>query len=276
MTDFCHLAPTPHLEDFCANRPAHLLLAHLVEEDEAYRSWYKQERNRNPDATFILDNSAFEMYKRGLPMFPSEKLLELGQEIEADYIVMSDYPGQPSQVTIDSAKKLGPVFKEAGFGTFYCPQSEVGDLDDLVEGFRWGFESELVDYIGFSILAIPNAYGVERKNKLQRFLARWRFINSTAAADFLYFNTEKKIHLLGMVDGPNEIALLDEWLWKIDTWDSSAAVWAGLNQIRFDDSPTGLVDGKFELEVDFSKRFNDLSDIERAHDNIEYIDELVK
>lgn len=270
---FCHISPTPHLDDFCRGRPTHLLLAHLVEEDEKYRDWYKREKERNPGTVYILDCSAFEMFKRGLPMFPSEKLLDLAQEIKADYVVMSDFPGHASIVTIESAIKLAGQFKMAGFGTFYCPQSEIGDLEDLVKGFQWGFESELVDYIGFSILAIPNAYGVERDNKLQRFLARWRFMNTPVIADMLE-NSTKKIHMLGMVDGPNEIVLLKDQIKYIDTWDSSAAVWAGLNGILFDLSPTGLVNGKFEKEVDFNFKINYSKLIEMAQSNVDYIDTL--
>lgn len=82
----------------------------------------------------------------------------------------------------------------------------------------------------------------------------------------------KKIHFLGMVDGPNEI-LLCKGL-KIDTWDSSAAVWAGLNDIEFDTSPTGMVNGKFEDEVDFDYICHNKPLIDKALNNIRYIDTL--
>ena len=58
----------------------------------------------------------------------------------------------------------------------------------------------------------------------------------------------------------------------IDTWDSSAAVWAGLNSISFDDSPTGLINGKFEKHVDFESNFKDTS---IAEANMKVIDNLV-
>ena len=61
----------------------------------------------------------------------------------------------------------------------------------------------------------------------------------------------------------------------IDTWDSSAAVWAGLNGLEFDDSPTGLVDGKFEKEVDFNFKTDDTELIEKAKRNMQHIDKLV-
>jgi hypothetical protein len=83
---------------------------------------------------------------------------------------------------------------------------------------------------------------------------------------------KKKIHMLGMVDGPNEIDLVKHF--PIDTWDSSAAVWTGLNGIRFDGSPTGLIDGKFEKEVDFNFHTDDTSLVNTARDNMDYIDRL--
>ena len=80
----------------------------------------------------------------------------------------------------------------------------------------------------------------------------------------------KKIHFLGMVDGPNEISLVRDF--HIDTWDSSAGVWAGLNGIPFDQSPTGLGGGKFEKHVDFEANFEDTT---MAKNNMNYIDYLV-
>jgi len=40
MTDFAHITPTAYLDLFASGRPFHLTLAHLVEQDEAYASWY--------------------------------------------------------------------------------------------------------------------------------------------------------------------------------------------------------------------------------------------
>jgi hypothetical protein len=127
-----------------------------------------------------------------------------------------------------------------------------------------------------SILAIPNGYGVERNNKLQRFLSRWAFMNrlrDEGILEAIKYNG-KKVHMLGMVDGPNEIQLVKDYLPVIDTWDSSAAVWVGLNGISFDHSPSGLIDGKFEKEVEFNQYVTDNNLIELAHKNCQYIDNL--
>ena len=75
-----------------------------------------------------------------------------------------------------------------------------------------------------------------------------------------------------MTEGPNEISLMRGFTDFIDTWDSSAAVWAGLNGIKFDSSPTGLFQGKFAKEVDFDYKVGD--NLRLAKENINYIEEL--
>lgn len=270
MIDFCHIMPTAFLNTYANKYKTQLILAHLVEEDEHYRNFFAK-YNR----TKIMDNSAFEMFKTGQPMYPADKLIEMGHKVNADYIVMSDYPNEDPSKTIAAAEELAPKFKEAEFGTFFCPQSKIGDLEGLISAFAWAANSHLVDYIGFSILNIPNAYGVEKNNKLQRYLSRLKFVQELDKRGILeqIVNNKKKIHFLGMVDGPNEIELMgyngyDEC---IDTWDSSAAVWYGLNGIKFDNSPTGAVNGKFEKEVDFNEKQGDNTSVRY---NLAYIDKL--
>jgi hypothetical protein len=269
--DFCHITPIPHMSDFVADQSHDLLLAHLVEESEEYTEFYA-----NKDSMKILDNSAFEMYKQGREMYPSDKLIDMGWRVGAKYVVMSDYPSEHYSKTIDAAKELAPTFKDAGFGTFFVPQSEIGDLEGLIASFEWAFNNpDLVDYIGVSILAVPNAYGVEKDNKLQRFLSRWRFMQELEDRGINFKITgDQHIHFLGMVDGPNEIELCKDF--KIDTWDSSAAVWAGLNNISFDSSPTGLINGKFEKEVDFSYHTSDIDKHDLVNCNIAVIEGMCK
>lgn len=278
MINFAHIAPTPHLDDFCSDQTHHLLLAHLVEADHEYANWYADnKRSKNSDNVYIMDNSAFECFKAGLPMYPSDKLIAMGHKVMADYIVMSDYPGEPSSKTIEAACQLAPKFRDNGFGTFFVPQSRIGDIEDYISAFAWAASSPLVDYIGVSILGVPNAYGVEKGNKLQRFFSRWHMMSELDRRGILALaeSNKKKIHFLGMVDGPNEVSLCYP-TFKIDTWDSSAGVWAGLNNIAFDNSPTGLINGKFEEEVDFAFHSKDSSVIAKAKDNVRHINKLCR
>ena len=269
---FCHIAPVAHL-DLVKNRSAHLTLAHLI--DEGHQDYIDFYQNEKFDIN-IMDNSAFELYKAQLPMFDPQKLVGLAQQVNATHIVLPDHPSHPSMVGIDDAKRYAPIFKEAGFGTFFVPQSDVLDLEDLITSFAWAASSPLIDYIGISILAVPNAYGCEQNNPLQRFVSRWKFMNELYDRNLLQLAAQngKKIHMLGMVDGPNEISLLRDF--HIDTWDSSAAVWTGLNGVQIDWSPTGLVEGKFEKHVDFEAKIEDNSLIELAQTNMNKIDELVE
>lgn len=279
---FCHITPVDHL-DLVKGRESHLTLAHIVdgmegseEQVEKYIEFYKNEKkNAEMNGTpylNIMDNSAFELYKNQMPMFDPEKLLELAKKVDATHIVLPDHPAHPSMVTIDDARRYAPIFKQAGFGTFFVPQSDVGDLEDLCTAFAWAASSPVIDYIGISILAVPNAYNCEKGNPLQRFHARWKFMNELYDRNLLQLAAQngKKIHFLGMVDGPNEISLVRDF--HIDTWDSSAGVWAGLNGIPFDQSPTGLGNGKFEKHVDFEANFEDTT---MAKNNMNYIDYLV-
>ena len=265
---FCHIAPVAHL-DLVKDRSAHLTLAHLI--DEGHQDYIDFYQNEKFDIN-IMDNSAFELYKAQLPMFDPQKLVGLAQQVNATHIVLPDHPSHPSMVGIDDAKRYAPVFKEAGFGTFFVPQSDVLDLEDLITSFAWAASSPLIDYIGISILAVPNAYGCEQNNPLQRFVSRWKFMNELYDRNLLQLAAQngKKIHMLGMVDGPNEISLLRDF--HIDTWDSSAGVWTGLNGVQIDWSPTGLVEGKFEKHVDFQAKFEDTT---LAESNMRVIDNLV-
>ena len=276
---FCHITPVDHL-DLVKGREAHLTLAHIVsgmegtpEQQKKYCAFYAQEKLSNDNYINIMDNSAFELYKCQMPMFNPEELLDLAKAVSATHIVLPDHPAHPSMVTIDDAKRYAPIFKEAGFGTFFVPQSDIGDLEDLITAFAWAASSPLIDYIGISILAVPNAYNCEQGNNLQRFVCRWKFMNELYDRNLLQLAAQngKKIHFLGMVDGPMEIPLVRDF--HIDTWDSSAGVWAGLNGLAFDHSPTGLTNGKFEKHVDFSASFEDTT---KAEKNIQIIDSLVE
>jgi len=282
MIEFCHIIPTKLLPEFAPYSGAHLLLAHLVEESAEYRAYYES----NHDGKFrIMDNSAFEMYKQGKEMLSPTKLSSLGKAVRADMIVMSDYPKEDGLKTIKAAEYLSKKFKDDGFQTFFCPQSMVGDMDDLMLSIEWAISNPDIDRIGISILNCPIACNIiETKHgdeglrndafRLQRFLSRWSIFKEMNKRGLLGINTIDKFHCLGMTDGPREIEILSDYHPYIASWDSSAAVWAGVNGIEFDKSPTGLINGKFEKEVDFD--WLDVYDVGLVRHNIQYINRLCK
>lgn len=277
--DFCHISPSQYLNPLEINNyKSHLLLAHLIEDDDIeYIDYYRHLPVRS-EKTVILDNSAFELYRRNLPMFDGAKLLDIAARVTADYIVMPDYPGEHSSYTIRAANHYGPEFKDAGYKTFFVPQSEVGDLEDYIQAFAWAAQSPLVDYIGMSILGIPNAFGVDG-NDIQRLLSRPHMFNLLGERGLLQMAkyNGKKIHCLGMTDGPREVDLMASWvvMGMVDSWDSSAAVWAGIEGVRFDNSPTGLIDGKVKSHVDFNIAFDETK-VDDIMYNMTYIDGSVQ
>lgn len=278
--NFCHISPTAYLDLYTKDNGAHLILAHLVEEDPEYCAYYAGLKDGRYK---IMDNSAFEMFKLGRPMYESSKLIEMGKACGADCIVLSDYPKESALKTIQAAEGLVPKFKAAGFDTFFVPQSEFGDMTDYINAYEWALNNPDIDLIGISILGAPIACGVHEGTfkdavrddayKLQRFLSRWKVFKELERRNLLNNKAIKRFHCLGMVDGPNEIELLSQYAPYIFSWDSSAAVWAGMNGLRFDHSPTGLRYGKFEKEVDFA--YNDDHSHSDVFWNIEYINSMI-
>lgn len=258
--NFCHIVPVSYLS-YVEKYPVHLLLAHLVEENEQYCNFYINLKKKNPNVFYHLDNSAFEKFKRGEPMYDPNKLIEMGKRVQANSIVMSDYPKEDWFKTVEAAEKLIPQFKKEGFKTFFCPQSRPGDLDGLMTSFTWAITNKDVDYIGVSILACPIALGVnesqygdegrDQSYRMQRYLARWRIFQELEDRGLLDSRVLKRFHCLGMTDGAREVDLLHKYRQFVWSWDSSSAVWHAINGIEYDKSPTGLSKGKFEEEVDF-------------------------
>lgn len=281
MINFCHITPTKYLDTFTRTNGAHLILAHLVETDSEYTNFYSRITNKYK----IMDNSAFEMFKQGKPMYESSKLIEMGERCKASCIVLSDYPAEDWTKTVQKAIDTYDEIKGHGFDTFFVPQSTLGDLKGYVESVRWALNNPKIDVIGLSILGCPVALGIDEKAhkkersdsyKLQRFLSRYKILSILEEQGLLNEKARKRFHCLGMTDGPNEIMLLKRFETFIKSWDSSAAVWAGLNNITFDNSPTGLNGGKFEKEVDFNFYVEDAALYEKVVYNVNFIDRMVE
>lgn len=260
MINFCHIAPTSYLP-YVKNYSTHLLLAHLIEENKEYREFYRNLKEENPNVFYHVDNSAFEMFKRGVPMYDTDKLMDMARLVKGDSIVMSDYPKERSGKTVEAAVNLIPKFKAEGFKTFFCPQSELDKIDDLINTFEWAINNNDIDFIGVSILACPIGLGVNEQKfgdsgrdesyRMQRYLSRWRIFEILNEKGLIGPKTFQRFHCLGMTDGPREIDLLRQYHSNIFSWDSSTAIWHGIHNIKYDNSPTGLRNGKFEKEVEF-------------------------
>lgn len=282
MIKFCHISPINYLSKYTKTNGAHLVLAHLLEKHKNYAEYYYYTPGYK-----IMDNSAFEMFKQGREMYDPSKLIEMGETCKANCIILSDYPREDWTKTVQKAIDTMDDVLNAGFQTFFVPQSNLGDTRGFIESLRWALNNPKISTIGLSILACPIALGIDEQKKkkerddsykLQRYLSRLKIFSILEEEKLLCdARSLKKFHCLGMTDGPNEITLLERYHRHIASWDSSAAVWAGLNGISFDDSPTGCRKGKYEEEVDFEHSLeSNHPNHQLVMQNIKYIDELVK
>jgi hypothetical protein len=212
--EFCFIAPVNYLQ-YTTESSTHLTLAHLVDQDDIYASFYDI-RARLGDY-IIMDNSAYELK---IP-YDTTKLVELGHKCGASAIVLPDYPFQQSSVTINAAIDHMKDFKEEGFDTFFVPQSKVGDLDDWISAYVWAAENPLIDIIGMSILGIPNSLPHIHP-------AYSRVVMSQILLERSLFNKDKHHHYLGLNSGPAlEIPSLLR-MGTLDSIDSSGPIWSAI------------------------------------------------
>ena len=253
---FCYIAPTAYL-DLTAASNTHLVLAHLVDTDPVYASFYYK-RFRLGDY-IIMDNSAYELKT---PYAPTQ-LIDLGKKCGAHAIVLPDYPFQPGSVTIQAANEFIPIFKDNGFQTFFVPQSDRGDLDDWLKSYAWAASCPQIDIIGMSILGIPNALP-----HIDPSFAR--VVMTEKLISLGIFNFDKHHHYLGLNAGPAlEIPSLLE-MNALTTIDSSGPIQAALMGHQYTkDADSFQTVKKLKMPVDFSvARTNDVATLDRIQYNI--------
>lgn len=262
---FCIIAPTPYLARFAPKSPCHLVLAHIVDNDKEYASFYR-ERSQLGDR-IIMDNGAFELGESYAP----EKLIELGQACGADAIVLPDYPGQHSSKTIDAAVTWTKSIKDAGFKTVFVPQSEVGDTNDFIHAYVWGAQEPGIDAIAMSILAVPNA--------IPHVPAAYaRVVMTQMLIDRGLFAKNKYHHYLGLNAGPKlEIPALLK-MGALDSCDSSNPVWMAILGHEYSHNtdsflPVSKVKKEVEFEYPLTK---DAATLRRIDHNIDLTLELFK
>lgn len=249
---FCIITPTAYLEQYASQSEMHLVLAHLVDVDDAYAEFYAGRSEFK-----IMDNGAFELGESYAP----DKLIELGHKCNADAIVLPDYPFQPAQRTIDATSALLHQVKDAGFQTMCVPQSETGALEDWIEGYKWAATNPSIDIIGMSILGMPNA--IPHINKPYA-----RVVLTMMLMERGIFNFDKYHHYLGLNSGPAlELPSLIN-MGALDSCDSSNPVWMAICGHRYNPHCDSYLQvGKVKKEVDFNYP---LTEDQATLDNIQY------
>lgn len=259
---FCAIAPISY-NATVSGRSSHLVLAHLLDESDAYMEFSQVE---SENGSFIMmDNSAYELKE---PYSP-EKLIELGKACGAHAIVLPDYPFKHSSHTIAAAEQYAQQFKDAGFKNFFVPQSEKGDVDDWISAYEWAANNPLIDIIGISILGVPVAW-----SDIDPAFARVVAMNELKMRGI--FNGDKHHHFLGLNAGPAlEIPTLLR-MGVLDTVDSSGPIWAAINGHRYTyDADSYQTVRKLTNPVDFHiAHTNDPRTFARIDHNLELTDQL--
>lgn len=254
---FCTITPTSYLPEYAryTGSKFHLLLAHLLDPQSAdydadYLKFYQT--TKQPGETYIQDNGCFEKL---LPYSP-DRLVEIGKMVNADVLVLPDYPWKNFQVTIDAAKEHIPQFKESGFRTFFVPQSETGDWNGWMTSFEWALFNPDIDVIGMSILAHPIALPAYPKGYVRVVAAdrirQWLDADATRAAAY----EAKHIHWLGLLSPGLELDPLLK-MGMVNSLDSSGPTWFGHCGIAYDQfGESWAIDKQYVPEVDFGAHIN--------------------
>ncbi len=241
---FGYIAPINYLDFVPDNANFHLCLAHLCK-DQTYCDFYKDRRARG-DLIF-MDNSAYELGEG----IETEQLLDLidGSGINPHVIVAPDYPGRPSNKTLNALDAFRDVvrtrYKNCP-GVMGVPQSEVGNYKDWMSCYI-EMTTQGVDVIGMSILALPNAFCTLTGTT---DVSHNRLYGSLFLKRSGHYSNSTWHHYLG-ASSPSEIQLIPQ-LQMADSMDSSSPIWHGIQTIKYDDSPTGLINGKSKKHVDFN------------------------
>jgi hypothetical protein len=254
---FCTITPTSYLPEYAryTGSKFHLLLAHLLHReskyfDQGYLDFYKT--TKQAGETYIMDNGAFEL---GQSYDPSH-LINVGQDVGADVLVLPDYPGLNHRITMDAAENFIPAFKSAGFKTFFVPQSLPGDWKGWMTAFEWALFNPQIDVIGMSILAHPIALpnypkGYARVVAADR-IRQWLDADTSRAAAY----DAKHIHWLGLLSPGLELDPLLK-MGMVDTLDSSGPTWFGHCGIAYDQfGESWAIDKQYVPEVDFGAHIN--------------------
>lgn len=238
------IAPIEYLHLVPLNESFHLILAHLLRFPR-YVEYYNK---RYECGDFILlDNSAFE-FKRPIE---GEEILQFIERsgVKVDMLVAPDYPMQNGSKTIEGLIRFKKLLEKEGLSKSYkvmaVPQSERGCWRDWLECYR-EIDAIGVDFIGMSILGLPNAFcSLSHTDDI----AFNRILGTQILKNEGLVSKSAKHHYLGLGQ-PREL-IIQQQLGVAYSNDSSSAIWHGIQGTCYDSTFGGLREGKSKVPVDF-------------------------
>lgn len=197
MMDVYVISPLSNLEPMKLGQRI-FALAHLWMQSAEYRAFILDRKEEGYWIT--LDNSAAER-----ALVTEDVLIEICRELMPDEVIAPDVLFDKDATIVNAIDFRNRMDEEGLLGTidiFFCPQGKT--KEDWLTAYKWAIAQPWIDVIGFSKIAVPNAwlenYTDDQGIKEARHMA------------YDYLKEEgllvKPIHCLGQGD-PTEFAYYD-------------------------------------------------------------------
>ena len=155
--DFYVISPVSNLEPMNLGDRI-FALAHLWVQYPHYRDFIMQKKQEGYWIT--LDNSAAER-----ALVTEDVLINICHELLPNEVIAPDVLFDKQATIYNAIDFRHRMEKEELFGLvdiFFCPQGKT--KEDWLEAYEWGINQDWIDCIGFSKIAIPNAWLPEWKD----------------------------------------------------------------------------------------------------------------
>ena len=222
--DFYVISPLSNLEPMKLGDRL-FVLAHLWVQSEEYRNFIYEQIENDIECWITLDNSAAER-----ALVTEDVLIDICHELLPSEVIAPDVLFD-KDATIENAIKFRNRMEECGLSNvidiFFCPQGKT--KEDWLAAYEWGLEQDWIQTIGFSKIAIPQAWLPEWKDDQGIKEARHMAYDYLLERDML----KKPIHCLGQGD-PTEFTYYSHPMMR--STDSVYPVWAAINgqDFRYD------------------------------------------
>ena len=176
------------------------VLAHLWVQSKEYREFIYSLIDEDIDRWITLDNSAAER-----ALVTEDVLIKVCHELMPSEVIAPDVLFD-KDATIQNAINFKARMEKEGLldvtDIFFCPQGKT--KEDWLECYEWGLEQDWIQTIGFSKIAVPQAWLSDWKDDQGIKEARHMAYDYLKEKNLLL----KPIHCLGQGD-PTEFAYYD-------------------------------------------------------------------
>ena len=157
--DFYVISPLSNLEPMKLGDRL-FVLAHLWVQSEEYRNFIYEQMDEDIEVWITLDNSAAER-----ALVTEDVLVQVVKELAPSEVIAPDVLFDKDATIANAIKFRDRLEAEDLLDTvdiFFCPQGKT--KEDWLECYEWGLKQDWIQTIGFSKIAIPQAWLPEWKD----------------------------------------------------------------------------------------------------------------